>query len=125
MQHGYLDMQLKNLEQPPVYPFFWCCVFLLLLIHSVDCVLTERIIYDDWQKETFPVAQLSIKLIGIHGTLWLSRLFIYLFVYCSILMKEKYYVRAAVALITVMYWTAMFDWLFVLQILNFPWEQSL
>jgi hypothetical protein len=89
-------------------------VSLLLIIHTADMLLTGHYIGDDWQSETFPIMRLTIRLVGIHAALWLSRLCIYSFLFAYFLNWRKRYWRYFLITCTLLYWAAMVSWLFTL-----------
>jgi hypothetical protein len=96
----------------------WFWIIMLIVIHTIDMELTGHYIGNDWQKEGFPIMSFSIKTFGISSSLWFSRVFMYLFMYYCALNVESRAVRLFLILITLLYWTAMFNWLFVLGFLH-------
>jgi hypothetical protein len=95
-------------------------VFLLLLIHTTDMILTRNIIGDDWWRETFLPMSYCIKWLGIYNALWVSRICIYslLFVYFLNMNKWAWYYFLVTG--TILYWTAMIPWLWTLGYINWP-----
>jgi len=89
-------------------------VSLLLIIHTADMLLTGHYVGDDWQSETFPIMRLTIRLVGIHAALWLSRLCVYSFLFAYFLNWRKRCWRYFLITCTLLYWTAMVSWLFTL-----------
>ena len=93
---------------------FWFFLLLLIIIHTIDMELTMYYIGNQWQNETFPLMQLCIKKFGIYHSIWLSRITTYLYFLISYYYRHNNYYLFSMFLITVVYYTAMIDWLFTL-----------
>jgi hypothetical protein len=93
-------------------------VSLLISIHTIDMLLTGHYIGNDWQLETFPVMQLTIRLVGINSALWLSRLCVYSLLYAYFLNWKKYYWHYFLIVCTLLYWATMVSWLFSLDYIS-------
>lgn len=91
---------------------FWLCLVGLLVIHTLDMVLTERCVGDNWQCETFLPMSLCIKHIGIHNSLWVSRLCIYSYLWVCIQYREMRAVQTTLMVVTLLYWASMYCWLY-------------
>jgi len=95
-------------------------VVLLLVIHTIDMILTREIIGNNWQRETFLPMSYCIKFIGIYNALWISRISMYtmLFIYLCNWKKWKWFSFLVAG--TCLYWTAMVHWLWTLGFVNWP-----
>jgi len=95
-------------------------VLLLIIIHTLDMLLTREYVGNDWTRETFLPMSLCIKYIGIYNSLWVSRIIIYSLLFKYMLnWKSRAWYSFLVAG-TALYWTAMAPWLFSLGILHWP-----
>jgi len=90
----------------------------LLVIHTMDMLLTEHFVGNDWDNETFPPMRLCIKYLGIHPSLWVSRVIVYSLVFLYILNWRRKAWFAFLVTATLLYWSAMTSWLFTLDILD-------
>ena len=111
--------------QKPVFELkFWgkavslLLLVLLLTIHTLDMLLTEHFIGNDWDTETFPPMRLCIKYLGIYPSLWVSRVIVYSLTFMYLLNWNKRMWFAFLVTATLLYWTAMTTWLFTLGILD-------
>jgi len=93
-------------------------VSLLVFIHTLDMLLTGHYIGNDWQRETFPVMQLTIRLVGINSALWLSRLCVYSLLYAYFLNRKKHCWHYFLIVCTILYWATMTSWLFSLDYIS-------
>ncbi len=91
-----------------------------MVIHTIDMELTTYYIGNQWQSETFPLMKLCIKNFGIHNSIWLSRVSTYIFFFICYCYRERDRTIFMMFLITVIYYTAMFDWLFTLDLIEWP-----
>ena len=107
-------------EKTPSACFSILFVFMLLLIHTADMVLTLRVVGNNWDNETFLPMSYCIKWFGIYNALWISRIGIYsmLFLYLCNWRKWKWY--AFLISGTTLYWTAMVHWLWTLGYTDWP-----
>lgn len=99
---------------------FWTFLLLLIAIHTIDMELTIHYIGNQWENETFPLMQLCIKKFGIYHSIWLSRVVTYLYFLISYRYKYSSYYLFFMFLVTVVYYTSMFDWLFTLGLTDWP-----
>ena len=95
-------------------------IALLVIIHAIDMELTRHYIGNAWEREIFPPMSLSIKLIGIHASLWVSRAIMYTLIYLYFLNWKKRYWYYFLITGTILYWTAMVSWLWSLGFLTWP-----
>jgi hypothetical protein len=93
---------------------------LLVIIHTLDMQLTQHFIGDNWEQETFPPMSLCIKHIGIYNAEWVSRIIIYslLFIWCFNRNKKPW--RYLLYVGTTLYYAAMINWLFTLNLVSWP-----
>jgi len=96
----------------------WICFCLLIVIHTLDMELTGYYIGNDWEKESFPIMQKCIKYYGINIALWISRGTVYSLLYVYLINNKNQYWQKLLFLCTILYWTAMTQWLFSLGILD-------
>jgi hypothetical protein len=95
-------------------------VFLLLLIHTIDMILTRQVVGDDWWRETFLPMSYCIKWFGIYNALWISRVCIYSSLFIYFLNRKKWAWYYFLVTGTILYWTAMVPWLWTLGYINWP-----
>lgn len=93
-------------------------LFLLIVIHTMDMVLTSHYIGNGWQKETFPLMRLCIREFGIEPSLWISRVFMYSCFYLFLCKSDNKYLQRLLVICTILYWAAMIPWLFSLGIIE-------
>jgi hypothetical protein len=93
-------------------------LFLMVLIHTLDMMLTMHYIGSNWQRETFPLMRLCISQFGIHPSLWISRVFMYCCFYLFLCKSDNKYLQRLLVISTILYWTAMLPWLFSLNYLT-------
>jgi len=100
--------------------FFWLWVMLLIIIHSIDMVLTREYIHDNWQKEIFLPMSMLIKYCGIYLALDVSRIFFYSFILVCIYCQKSKHTLYLLGVVNAWYWTAMFFWLVDLGFVKMP-----
>ena len=93
---------------------------LLLIIHTIDMILTLRVIGDDWTREAFPPMSYCIKYFGIYASIWISRLCIYGGLFFCFVNRERWKWFYFLILSTTLYWAAMVDWLWSLNYISWP-----
>lgn len=98
----------------------WVCVFLLILIHTIDMELTGYYIGNNFERESFPIMRFTIQVFGIDTALWFSRAIMYVYFFVALINRDKPKWYYFLILVTVLYWVAMIDWLFHLQLANWP-----
>ena len=99
---------------------FWFFLFTLILIHAIDMELTTHYIGDQWEKETFPLMKMSICYLGVYNSIWISRAIMYTFFYICYLYRTNDRLIFLMFLTNVLYYLAMIDWLFNLNIIEWP-----
>ena len=101
---------------------FWVSfsLFCLILIHTIDMLLTDKYVGNNWKRETFPIMSYTIKYCGIDAALWLSRLVMYLVMFFLLCKSQEREFRYLLYLITILYYTAMIPWLFTLNLVKWP-----
>lgn len=100
--------------------WLWFWIILLVIIHTVDMELTQQYVGDDWATEAFLPMQLCIKNFGVTNALWISRIFIYLFIFLVLCMQKTREWRCLLTTITILYWMSMTTWLITLGYLHMP-----
>ncbi len=103
----------------------WVCVFALLLIHTADMELTEHYIGNNAQNEAFPPMSWCIAEFGIQKSLWVSRIMVYFYLWFTLLNQHKKSWFYFLILVTILYWTAMIDWSFQLELIEWPFPKEL
>jgi len=98
----------------------WLWLILLIIIHTIDMILTQRYVGAFWQFETFPPMSFCIRNFGINISLWTSRIIIYSLIYLTLYLGNKIWWARILVVGTILYWTAMVNWLFFLGYLKFP-----
>lgn len=99
---------------------FWFFLFALIAIHSIDMDLTTHYVGDQWEEETFPLMRYCIKEVGICNSIWLSRVCTYVFFFLCYVYRKKDNILFMMFLITVIYYTGMFGWVFRLDLMDWP-----
>ncbi len=99
---------------------FWINFILLVVIQSVDMLLTERYIGSDWTKESFPLMSLMIRDFGINPALWVCRLSTYSFLFCCLRFRKHSWITDFLTILNLCYWTSMISWLFNLNLVDWP-----
>lgn len=99
---------------------FWMLIFFLAIIHAIDMELTNYYVGNNWESESFPIMQLSIRLFGIKISLWLSRLIVYSYFFTCFNFRNNDNCIVQLLLITVLYYTSMIGWLFSLGLFEYP-----
>lgn len=97
--------------------FYWVFLLTLIFIHTLDMYLTMYFIGNQWENETFLPMSLCIKHFGIYNAIWISRIIMYLFFYLSFYFRDNENFVFGLFIINIVYYTAMFNWLFTLGIL--------
>lgn len=98
----------------------WFWLIALIVIHTLDMGLTTHYIGNNYNNETFMPMQQCIQICGIHNACWVSRTCIYTFIFVSLTLSHVKWWRSLVITITILYWMAMFPWLFTLGYLKWP-----
>ena len=96
------------------------CLPLLVFIHTLDMELTAYYIGDRWYNETFLPMSICIHWLGIAQACWISRLCVYSYVFFTLLYQSRAWCRYLLLTITLLYIAAMTQWLFSLNILQWP-----
>jgi len=99
---------------------FFSILSLLILIHTIDMILTERYVGDNWELETFLPMQICIKEVGIHNALWISRIIMYSYFWICIDFWENKPIQSSLLVVSILYWTAMLPWLYTLKLISWP-----
>jgi len=99
---------------------FWFFLIALIIIHTVDMELTTYYIGEQWENETFPLMRYCIKQFSISNAVWISKICSYLFFFFCYKYRESRDTVYIMFLITVLYYTSMIDWLFNLDLVNWP-----
>ena len=99
---------------------FWFFLIAIMSIHFVDMELTTHYIGNQWENETFPLMRHCIKVVGIFNAVWISRIFTYLFFLLCYFYRKKEGLIFIMFLITVIYYTSMVDWIFTLDLIDWP-----
>jgi hypothetical protein len=93
---------------------FWLGIASLLFINTLDIVLLEIYMKDQWQYETFPPLAYSIQHFGLKSAVWLIRILFYGLLFGLMCMPRTKYLNYFVLTLNLIYWIPMLDWLFVL-----------
>jgi hypothetical protein len=99
---------------------FWINFTLLIIIHTIDMMLTEHYVGNLWFNETFYPMSMCIKHFSIHNALWISRVTMYASLLFFMTFRHNAHVCNVVGIFNLLYWTAMLPWLFSLGILKWP-----
>lgn len=86
------------------------CFFALIVIHSIDMVLTEYYIGDDYQMESFPLMRWMIRYLGINYALWVSRFSFFGYISLFILNHDKQNWKYSLLVFTLFYYSGMLVW---------------
>lgn len=93
---------------------------LLVIIHTLDMQLTRDFIGNNWEQETFLPMRLCIKYIGIYNAEWVSRIIVYTLMFFWCFNHDKKAWRYLLYIGTTLYYTAMINWLFTLELISWP-----
>jgi hypothetical protein len=96
------------------------CPTLLLVIHTVDMELTRHYMGHCGWREGFWPMRLCIAYFGMYAAEWISRACMYGLVLLFMRHKHRPIIRQLMLLGTTLYWAAMAQWLFDLQIFAMP-----
>lgn len=102
---------------------YWLFLLGLITIHTIDMELTTFQIGNQWESESFLPMRLCIKYFGIFHAVWISRFVMYSYFIISFKYKDNDYFLFTMFLFCFLYWAAMFDWLFNLSIIEWPFER--
>lgn len=98
----------------------WILILLLIIIHTVDMVLTRYYIGDNYKEESFFPMSSCINAIGIYNSIWLSRIIMYSYFFFALINQENKKWFYFLILVTILYYTSMIEWTFQLGIIKFP-----
>ena len=101
---------------------YWFFLITLIIIHTVDMELTTYQIGDQWQNESFLPMSICIKYFGITQAVWISRVVMYSYFALSYRYRQNNYFIFIMFLLCYLYWASMIDWLFTLDILDWPFK---
>jgi hypothetical protein len=93
---------------------------LLVIIHTLDMILTWKYVGEEWWSETFLPMRICIKELGIHNALWVSRIIMYSYFWYAVNSWQSKSVQVSLLIFTLLYWTAMIPWLYTLGYVNWP-----
>lgn len=79
---------------------FWVFLVGLLVIHTLDMVLTDRCIGDNWENEIFLPMRCCIRHLGIYNALWVSRICTYSYLWVTVYYRDVRSVRITLAIVT-------------------------
>lgn len=83
-------------------------------------LLTQHYIGNNWAAENFPPMSWCIKHHGIDVALWYSRTIMYSLMLVFLCNQDKRFWQYLLLLGTILYYTAMIQWLFFFDILIWP-----
>lgn len=97
--------------------FLW---WMLVAIHTMDMEFTRHHVGNNYQLEGFLPMQICIREFGICNALWISRALMYPLFLLFLLFRYKNWICNTLLVVTVLYWTAMLNWLETLGIIAWP-----
>lgn len=95
-------------------------LFMLIVIHTTDMILTREVIGHDWQREAFLPMRYCMKWFGLYNSLDISRISMYTMIFIYLCNWRKWRWFSFLVAGTCLYWISMVHWLWTLGYVDWP-----
>ena len=95
-------------------------LFMLMVIHAIDMILTREVIGHDWQEETFLPMRYCMRWFGLYNALDISRISMYTMIFIYLCNWKSWKWFSFLVAGTCLYWISMVHWLWILGYVDWP-----
>ena len=95
-------------------------LFMLIVIHTTDMILTREVIGHDWQREAFLPMRYCMQQFGLYNALDISRISMYTMIFIYLCNWKSWRWFSFLVAGTCLYWISMVHWLWILGYVDWP-----